>query len=91
MRGKYSFFSSTCHNSFARLPLNWSLSRMLMLRESGSLRLPSLPPPSFPSLPSFPGPCWPDNGRQPMPTEHAQEEQGYVGQIGADSQSDQFK
>lgn len=45
MREKDSFFCSTCHNSFARLPLNWSLSEMLMLRESGS------PPP--PHLPGF--------------------------------------
>lgn len=50
MREKDSFFCSTCHNSFARLPLNWSLSEMLMLRESGSLRL-ATPPPS-PLLPS---------------------------------------
>lgn len=62
MREKDSFFCSTCHNSFARLPLNWSLSEMLMLRESGSLRL-ATPPPFPPSR----APCWPDNGRQPMP------------------------
>lgn len=49
MGEKDSFFCSTCHNSFARLPLNWSLSEMLMLRESGSLRL------ATPSLPTFPG------------------------------------
>lgn len=62
MREKDSFFCSTCHNSFARLPLNWSLSEMLMLRESGSLRL-ATPPPFPPSR----APRWPDNGRQPMP------------------------
>lgn len=62
MREKDSFFCSTCHNSFARLPLNWSLSEMLMLRESGSLRL-ATPPPFPPSQAAR----WPDNGRQPMP------------------------
>lgn len=61
MRGKDSFFCSTCHNSFAKLPLNWSLSEMLMLRESGSLRLTDPPPPPSQAA------CWPDNGRQPMP------------------------
>lgn len=49
MRGKGSFFFSTCHNSFARLPLNWSLGEMLMLRESGSLRLATSPTP-FPTF-----------------------------------------
>lgn len=50
MREKDSFFCSTCHNSFARLPLNWSLSEMLMLRESGSLRLATPLPSHLPGL-----------------------------------------
>lgn len=62
MREKDSFFCSTCHNSFARLPLNWSLSEMLMLRESGSLRSP---PPPLPPLSLVPR--WLDNRLQPMP------------------------
>lgn len=43
MREKDSVFRSACHNSFAGLPLNWSLRGMLMLRESGRFRLPTPP------------------------------------------------
>lgn len=70
MREKDSFFCSTCHNSFARLPLNWSLSEMLMLRESGSLRPPPLPPPR--AISPFPPswvPRWLDNRRRADATE----------------------
>lgn len=88
MREKDSFFCSTCHNLFARLPLNWSLSEMLMLRESGSLRLQPPPPHSPPSW----VPRWLDNKRRLMPPSVPTRRGGfYVGQIGADSQSDWFK
>lgn len=43
MREKDSVFSGACHNSFAALPLNWSLRGMLMLKESGRFRLPTPP------------------------------------------------
>lgn len=88
MRGKGSFFLSTCHNSFARLPLNWSLGEMLMLRESGSLRLATSPPPLFP-------PSWAPRWLATTADERTHEElwrgRAHVGQIGADSQSDWFK
>lgn len=59
---------------------------MLMLRESGSLRL------ATPSLPTFPGSSLAWQRMAANATEHTHKEQGcYVGQIGADSQSDWFK
>lgn len=59
---------------------------MLMLRESGSLRLDT------PSLPTFPGSALAWQRAAASATERTHKEQGcYVGQIGADSQSDWFK
>lgn len=80
MREKDSVFSSACHNSFAALPLNWSLRGMLMLRESGI----QTARPSLPSLRVLVGP--PTDA-----TEHAQKEHLLVRQIRGDSQSDRFK
>lgn len=80
MREKDSDFSSACHNSFAGLPLNWSLRGMLMLRESGRFRLPT--PPCRRSVSLL--------ARQ-WTKEHAQKEHLLVRQIRGDSQSDWFK
>lgn len=60
---------------------------MLMLTESGSLRLATPP-----SLPTFPWSSLAWQRTAASATERTHKEQGrYVGQIGADSQSDWFK